>query len=523
MTNVSAGSYKAFGDVPLAIITPMLTGYISPMAATAQQTTAAASPHSALFWAQAYLENLWETTGHIIHADNHNPVSLRPWNEDPRGMPKGATGVITASDGGQFLKFATDADCAREWKRRLFDDPNYKGGVYRNAVTLDQMLNAYAPPGDVHPVTGVDNADIGYADTVRTMLAKFAALEAQGDTTVSTQLVFGKVPFPGYLDHQAATANKPEGIGWDNLGRRTPMFIVLHRMCGTLNSTDSFFPQASTQALTDFGIGTANVDGASGDGVIIKWNDPRGYRAGWSSGPVSAPYGDALRWIQWSGNKWGVSICNVCGVSIEHSGQYGDSMTDFAFSEDAKLVAYWLDQIGVHWDKAPLHPVTGISAITWHQEWCIGSGKTCPGPWLMNKTDALIAAAAAIMKPYQTGSAGGPVSPAPAPAPVPAPTYASPQPLKELATYTAKDADSAPTGLPTSIGTAIWVNDDVQAIRDTKRLQSEKDGAPEVGPVLKNGDNAHILWLVTRADGKEFYYSSYYTFFVAADFKRIKD
>jgi hypothetical protein len=175
---VTTTDYSAIGDVPVDVITPMLIAASSPMVPTAKATTQAASPHSALFWAQAWLENQWETTGHIITPHHHNPVSLRPEKRDDPG-PYG-NGVITASDGGQFLTFATDAQCAREWKRRLFDEKaTYKGGAYRNARTLEDMLAIYAPSGDVHPVTGLDNADANYLASVLTMLNRFAKAEGE--------------------------------------------------------------------------------------------------------------------------------------------------------------------------------------------------------------------------------------------------------------------------------------------------------------------------------------------------------
>lgn len=179
MTNLIQVSrnYRMIGDVPYAVIEKMLAEHHSPMLETGRETHLVASPHSALFWAQAWLENKWETTGIIIQPEDHNPMSLRPWLDDPRGMPDGATRLITASDGGQFLAFESDADCAREWRRRLVDDPDYKGGVYAETRTLDEMLAVYAPSGDVHPVTGVDNADIGYGGAVRTMLARFDLAE----------------------------------------------------------------------------------------------------------------------------------------------------------------------------------------------------------------------------------------------------------------------------------------------------------------------------------------------------------
>ena len=381
-------------------------------------------------------------------------------------------------------------------------------------------LNALDAAGLLTGTTTPPQEDTTVSDTVGKIV------DILKDVTKPATLTFGKVPMPGYVDRQAATANKPESIGWDNLGRRTPMFIVLHRMCGTLNSTDSFFPQASTQALTDYGIGTANVDGAASDGKIIQWNDPRGYRAGWSSGPVSAPSGDALKWIQWSGNRWGVSICNVCGVSIEHSGQYNDSMTDFAFSEDAKLVAYWLDQIGVHWDKAPLHPVTGISAVTWHQEWTIGTGKICPGPWLMNKTDDLIAAAAQIMKQYQTQEvSGGVVTPVPPvdQTPVPAPLYAAPQPIPALAKLGKQDKDAAQALVIDGQTRFVFVGDRVRATKTTPRLQYALADAKRVGPDLKAGEEFDVLWQLTADDGKEYYITSFWTRINVGDTERMKD
>ena len=90
-----------------------------------------------------------------------------------------AVGIITAPDGGLFLRFDSDASCALEWRRRLFDDPDYKGGVYARTTTLNEMLGVYAPSGDVHPVTGLDNADVNYLGTVVTMLMRFS--RAEGD------------------------------------------------------------------------------------------------------------------------------------------------------------------------------------------------------------------------------------------------------------------------------------------------------------------------------------------------------
>lgn len=181
MTNIAmiSRNYHRIGDVPYGVIEPMLAGIGSPMLETGRETHLVTSPHSALFWAQAWLENQWKTTGIIIQPEDNNPMGLRPWTDDPNGMPPGAIDYITAPDGGLFLRFDSDASCAREWRRRLFDDPDYKGGVYARTTTLNEMLGVYAPSGDVHPVTGLDNADVKYLESVTTMLMRF--YRAEGD------------------------------------------------------------------------------------------------------------------------------------------------------------------------------------------------------------------------------------------------------------------------------------------------------------------------------------------------------
>lgn len=179
MTNLFqiARDYRKIGDVPYAVIEKMLVEERSPMQEGGRETHLVTSPHSALFWAQAWLENQWKTTGIILQPHHNNPMSLRPWLDDPNGLPPGAIGHVESPDGSLYLQFESDADCAMEWRRRLFDDPGYKGGVYARTTTLQEMLGVYAPSGDVHPVTGLDNADINYAQSVTTMLSRFAAQE----------------------------------------------------------------------------------------------------------------------------------------------------------------------------------------------------------------------------------------------------------------------------------------------------------------------------------------------------------
>lgn len=185
--NPTAHNWQRIGDVSLHVLKQELARVSSPMLNDIEATYNAARPHSALFFAQAWMENKYETTGHIIRPEHHNPVSLRP--ERIGHLGPYASDLITAPDGGQFLAFRRDAECVREWKRRLIDEADtYKGGVYAGKETLDAMLAVYAPSGDVHPITGVDNADINYASTVRAMLNRYAELEG---TMNSNDVVVG--------------------------------------------------------------------------------------------------------------------------------------------------------------------------------------------------------------------------------------------------------------------------------------------------------------------------------------------
>ena len=196
MTNTTATTYKTFGDTTLAVYQSEFDALDSPMLEDAPAIFAALKGYTALALGQMFLENKYGTAGIIIKAQDHNPLSLRPWEEDPRAtktgdvlkwdtrakvgtikVPPYADGAIVARDGSMMLRFPTYVAGVTEWRRRLFDDPAYKGGVYAGAKTLEDMLNIYAPPGDVHPETGADNADIGYAPTVRKQMAKYAKLE----------------------------------------------------------------------------------------------------------------------------------------------------------------------------------------------------------------------------------------------------------------------------------------------------------------------------------------------------------
>lgn len=212
-------------------------------------------------------------------------------------------------------------------------------------------------------------------------------------------LTFGRVPHPAYTDKQHTTAGKPAGRGWDNLGTRSPKFIALHRMWGTLRGTDSHFANNNVASLTDYGLGSANIDGAALDGAIHMYNDPRGHRSPWASGPVSDPYGDGACIV----NKYGVNAVNRDGVSIETPGYDTEPLSDACWSSLVKLIGYWLDQMKIPYTTLPLNPHTGCNAIIWHHEFTRGTGKQCPFTWVRNNTGRLYKDVAAYLQPFQEG------------------------------------------------------------------------------------------------------------------------
>jgi hypothetical protein len=220
-------------------------------------------------------------------------------------------------------------------------------------------------------------------------------------------IAFGRVPHPPM---EIRHIIKPEGQGWDNLGKRTPRAIVLHRMIGTLKGTDGYFREPGVNSLTDYGVGVLATDGASLAGKIYQWNDPRGTRSGWANGRVSKPYDDGLKFI----NRYGITGVNRDCVSCEISGNYDTKLDDAAVNAIAGLMAYWADQYSIPHTDFPLVKSEDRSFVIWHQEFTIGTGKVCPGAVVMTGTNDLIARAKEIMKRHQE-TTGSFVQPEPTP------------------------------------------------------------------------------------------------------------
>jgi hypothetical protein len=220
-------------------------------------------------------------------------------------------------------------------------------------------------------------------------------------------ITFGRVIHPPFRDRLIPDSNTR---AWDDLGQRNPVGVVFHTMVGTLWGTDRYFRTLTTggsRGLTDYGVGGA-TDGPEWDGVILRWNDPRGRRAGWANGGSDGLEGDGPLFVR----TLGIDAINRDLVSIERS-DGGDVTTPISprqFESICQLTAYWFDQARVPWDRFPVNPNIGGGIVTHflHKEFAT---KGCPWAAVENRIDELQSRIRAILKAAQTDDPGVPNDP----------------------------------------------------------------------------------------------------------------
>jgi hypothetical protein len=476
-----AVDWRTYGDVPLDTFRAELARVNSPMLPDAEAIWNAARPHSALALAMMWVEQKYATYGASpIPSDFYNPLSLA----NPNG---------SALDGiNRWERYWSYAEGVQAWKDRI-TSPTYKDGIYAGTVTLADLVRIYAPPHDANDTNL-------YVDTVQGLLNKWPRFVAAEVPVSTLNMSKGLIPLPP-IEARFIT-NKPEGIGWNDLGPRTVKGVTLHRMQGTLAGTDQFFRNPSVGALTDFG-----VDHESG--LIYQWVDPKGRISGWASGPYSGAFGDGLAF----GQKYGVNAVNQHRASMEFSGYFDqpigsgagdDPVSDVAWQRVAQWVAHYAHDYGITWEQFPISAVDGFSFVCWHTEFTAGTGKQCPGKTIMDGTARLIEATRAIMKSYQTG---GVVKP-----PSEIPTYAAPAPL-DLGVWDGLDRTL-------SDGTVLYaLRRRVTTRTATKRYRVADRNGGVIGPDLKRGDVADIEYVFQAGNtGPRWYYTPWGTRLVASHF-----
>jgi hypothetical protein len=142
-------------------------------------------------------------------------------------------------------------------------------------------------------------------------------------------------------------------------GQEAVYGVVLHIMEGTLDGSDSWFRNTSSEASAHFGVGK--------DGRIFQWVDTAD-RA----------------WAQAAGNRtW---------LSIEHEGHSGDALTPQQLAATARIVAWAHAQHGVPLQLTDSPTGRGIG---WHgmggADW--GGHYSCPGTLITAQRTAIITAA----------------------------------------------------------------------------------------------------------------------------------
>jgi hypothetical protein len=224
-------------------------------------------------------------------------------------------------------------------------------------------------------------------------------------------LVFGNVPHPPFVDRYIPDS---ETDAWNDLGQRVPKGVCHHSMLGTLHSTDLYFrrngpaPGFEPGGLTDYGVGN-DLDGPALDGVIYRWNDPLGRRAGWASGGSDGLEGDGPAFVR----TLGVNAINRDLVSIERS-DGGDQLRPSSpkqFESICQLTAHWFDYAHVPYDAFPVNPNAGCVTDMEHFEFAI---KACPFAWFRGHINEVQDRVRMILKAAQVVS-----SPAPPPTPAP--------------------------------------------------------------------------------------------------------
>jgi hypothetical protein len=449
-------NWRDIGDTSVDAFRAALAG--SLLADESDTIYAAGKPHTRLLVAQGIIESQLGKSALAIH--KHNWLGQRPRGEDG------------------FKTFASFAECAQFWHDKQVD-PDY---AYADTVTLEDYVHVYAPAGD-------GNDEQGYVARIEEIVA---TLPTEGVPVPDLNLEPGIIPMPTTISDIIDVTLRDQSLrcrGYDNLGPRpaTPKFLVLHRSInGPGQSNSGYFHETCCPALTDL-----EVIAATGQGrrfVALPGNI-----SGWANGVVSAPYGDALKWLNL--HNFDLNTVNRDGEACEITGTYNDPVSNAAWNWLAQWIASRAHDYGIHWDTFPLIPTEdNRSFVCWHTEFTAGTGKICPGPVVMNYTPTLFERARAIMKAAQT-TGTPPVKP-----PVHKP-YAAP--VKELLDQIAADLKR---GYPTDFtwkGLVIFgVTREYETVKATKRLQYPDPSAPTVGPVIPVRTSFVANYWLTAADAK---------------------
>lgn len=437
----------------------------SPLATHATEIQRAASPHGYLASRQIAMES--DLGRSQLATTKHNILGLRP-----RG------------GGDGFASFDTVVDSVKEWRSRI-DSPNY---AYRDTTTVEDYIHVYAPSSDGN----------NEAEYVRFVLAQYVPpppVVPKGSGMTGLNMTKGLIPLPAMEMDIIDVGRRDTSLacrGYDWLGHRplTPDFLVLHRaQMDPGGSNSGYFHEVCCPALTDLEVNCVT-------GHMKRFVNRGDAPSGWANGVVSAPFGDALAWLNGPGG-WNLDTVNRNGEACEVTGWFAqpgtgvtreDTVSFAAWKSLAQWIASRAHDYGITYLDFPMVKAQGRSYITWHKEWTIGTGKICPGATVVNGTANLIEMARSIMRLAQIGTKSPVVK-----------IYAPPAfPPFLLKPWTGHDVVYNGT-------TFHAAKRQYTAIGNTKRLQLGDKDSVEIGPPIRIGETFEgDYWFKSSSDGRAY-------------------
>jgi hypothetical protein len=399
----------------------------------------AAGEHSALALAMLNAESSYGKNFNLNKKENLNPLNLRP------------------PSGGGYMAYPTYPAAIRAWRERL-TSPDYKGGVYANTETLEDLIHVYAPGSD-------NNDEAAYVATIRTL---FLAWGIKGEPPMA-DIVFGKVPYPDVIQSHLPASNPYVQEGGAPKDEDVEA-VFWHIMVGTWAGTNSWFHAG--KAATAYGVSVQSVDGVGGK--IYEWIPRNNGWYGESSGPAVAPYGDGAKLIA----KVGVNSVNRTTKAIEISGNPSTPLDPASRLSIVKITAYYADKHRIPWNEFPIVPGEDRSYVCWHNEITGLAYKTCPGTVVMGETPALIVQVANYLKQFQQPGA----------VIVTPPVYAA----SELPEWWEETVKQSYPGDQSENGTKFYVcRRNFVAKTGTRRLNKPGENPERSGPNLKQAEKVH--------------------------------
>lgn len=485
--------YREIGDVPYDVWVKELERVGSPLLPYSQAMYDVLRGHTALALAQMWQEAQYETDRDLLTFTDYNPFNMKEWPEDPRGMwGIGAIGTKPTGVGGpDYLTFESPIRAAQEWRRRVIDDPDYKSGVYKPDMTLEQYIETFAPSYEEHPTTGEDNSS--YPKNVVTMLKRYGVWkEEKPVATTFKKHQFPGLPNPVYLPSSIPVEIKiiPNGVaGWTS-GQKIP---ASNFTSSTYHDTGNPNTNANAEYAWARGGGREDAPG-SYNGIF-------------------------------DGSK--IIITQRFDELVGHAANHTGNVTSYAFEEayggagnshdKALEVGMWL-HAGVLQAMGKLADTSMYQHNYWKNTYS-GTHKDCPRqirsrnqwPYVEKTVDQRIAEIVGFI-------AGDVIDPKP-----PVTVYPKPSPVPVLDAVSSIDG-VAPSFvvIPGEGITAFFVGDRYEAIKNTPRNQYAYTGSPVLNVPIKQGETLDVDFVFENQDGK-WGYTPYGTRVNLADLKRVSD